>query len=77
MATTQAGGGDPNAGGAGPRPSVERSMPSLKRPGADDVDLYWMHISDSVTPVEEIVQTLGDLVRAGKIRYYGLPDTPA
>ena len=30
-----------------------------------------------MTPVEEIVQTLGDLVRAGKIRYYGLSDMPA
>jgi aryl-alcohol dehydrogenase-like predicted oxidoreductase len=33
-------------------------------------------IWDGVTPVEEIVQTLGDLVRAGKIRYYGLSDMP-
>jgi aryl-alcohol dehydrogenase-like predicted oxidoreductase len=36
-----------------------------------------MHIWDGVTPVEEIVQTLGDLVRAGKIRYFGLSDMPA
>ena len=36
-----------------------------------------MHVWDGVTPVEEIVQTLGDLVRAGKIRYYGLSDMPA
>jgi aryl-alcohol dehydrogenase-like predicted oxidoreductase len=41
------------------------------------VDLYWMHIWDGVTPVEEIVQTLGDLVRAGKIRYYAFSDVPA
>jgi aryl-alcohol dehydrogenase-like predicted oxidoreductase len=45
--------------------------------GADYIDLYWMHIWDSVTPVEEIVQTFGDLVRSGKIRYYGLSDMPA
>ena len=36
-----------------------------------------MHVWDGVTPVEEIVQTLGDLVRAGKIRYFGLSDMPA
>jgi aryl-alcohol dehydrogenase-like predicted oxidoreductase len=36
-----------------------------------------MHVWDGVTPVEEIVQTLGDLVRAGKIRYYALSDMPA
>ena len=36
-----------------------------------------MHIWDGVTLIEEIVQTLGDLVRAGKIRYYGLSDRPA
>jgi aryl-alcohol dehydrogenase-like predicted oxidoreductase len=36
-----------------------------------------MHIWDGVTPVEEIVQTLGDLVRAGKIRYYAFSDMPA
>lgn len=36
-----------------------------------------MHVWDGLTPVEEIVQTLGDLVRAGKIRYYGFSDMPA
>ena len=50
---------------------------SLRRLGTDYIDLYWMHIWDGVTPVEEIVQTFGDLVRAGKIRYYGLSDMPA
>ncbi len=69
--------GDPNAGGAGAK-NIHRALDaSLKRLGTDYVDLYWMHIWDGVTPVEEIVQTLGDLVRAGKIRYYGLSDMPA
>lgn len=49
----------------------------LKRLGTDYIDLYWMHIWDGVTPVEEIVQTLGDLVRVGKIRYFGFSDMPA
>ncbi len=77
LAASQAGGGNPNAGGAGAK-NIHRALDaSLKRLGTDYVDLYWMHIWDGVTPVEEIVQTLGDLVRAGKIRYYGLSDMPA
>ena len=50
---------------------------SLKRLGTDYVDLNWMHIWDGVTPVEEIMQTLGDLVRVGKIRYFSFSDMPA
>lgn len=77
LIATQSGGGNPNAGGAGAK-NIHRALDaSLKRLGTDYVDLYWMHIWDGVTPVEEIVQTLGDLVRAGKIRYYGLSDMPA
>jgi aryl-alcohol dehydrogenase-like predicted oxidoreductase len=77
LAAAQARAGNPNAGGAGAK-NIHRALnASLKRLGTDYVDLYWMHIWDGVTPVEEIVQTLGDLVRAGKIRYYGLSDMPA
>lgn len=69
--------GNPNAGGAGAK-NIHRALnASLKRLGTDYIDLYWMHIWDGVTPVEEIVQTLGDIVRSGKIRYYGLSDMPA
>ena len=77
LAKTQVGGGNPNAGGAGAK-NIHRALDaSLKRLGTDYVDLYWMHIWDGVTPVEEIVQTLGDLVRSGKVRYYALSDMPA
>jgi aryl-alcohol dehydrogenase-like predicted oxidoreductase len=77
LTAIQSGGGNPNAGGAGAK-NIHRALDaSLKRLGTDYVDLYWMHIWDGVTPVEEITQTLGDLVRAGKIRYYGLSDVPA
>jgi aryl-alcohol dehydrogenase-like predicted oxidoreductase len=69
--------GNPNAGGAGAK-NIHRALDgSLKRLGTDYIDLYWMHIWDGVTPVEEILQTLGDLVRLGKIRYFGLSDMPA
>jgi aryl-alcohol dehydrogenase-like predicted oxidoreductase len=77
LTATQPGGGNPNAGGAGAK-NIHRALDaSLKRLRTDYIDLYWMHIWDGVTPVEEITQTLGDLVRAGKIRYYGLSDMPA
>ncbi len=77
LAATQGGGGNPNAGGAGAK-NIHRALDaSLKRLGTDYIDLYWMHVWDGVTPVEEIVQTLGDLVRVGKIRYFGFSDMPA
>lgn len=69
--------GDPNSGGNG-RKNVHRALESsLRRLRTDYVDLYWLHAWDGVTPVEEVVSTLGDLVRAGKIRHWGLSDVPA
>jgi aryl-alcohol dehydrogenase-like predicted oxidoreductase len=50
---------------------------SLKRLKTDRIDLYWAHMSDGVTPLEEIVRGFDDLVRAGKILYAGLSDFPA
>ncbi len=77
LRATEGGPGNPNAGGAGAK-NIHRALEaSLTRLGTDYVDLYWMHIWDGVTPVEEIVQTLGDLVRAGKIRYFAFSDMPA
>ncbi len=73
-------GGEPanvNAGGNG-RKNMHRALEgSLRRLRTDYVDLYWMHAWDLVTPVEEVLQSFGDLVRAGKIRYFGLSDVPA
>ena len=69
--------GNPNAGGNG-RKHVRRALDgSLRRLRTDFVDLYWLHVWDTVTPAEEVVQTLADLVREGKVRYYGLSDVPA
>jgi len=69
--------GKPNAGGNG-RKNVYRALEgSLRRLRTDYIDLYWLHAWDTVTPVEEVVATLNDLVREGKIRHYGLSDTPA
>jgi aryl-alcohol dehydrogenase-like predicted oxidoreductase len=69
--------GNPNSGGNG-RKNAHRALEgSLRRLGTDYVDLYWMHVWDTVTPLEEIVETLSTLVRAGKVRYYGFSDVPA
>lgn len=44
---------------------------SLRRLGTDYIDLYQLHGFDAMTPIEEVLGTLDDLVRAGKIRYIG------
>ena len=69
--------GNPNMGGNG-RKNIHRALEgSLRRLQTDYADLYWLHAYDSVTPVEEVLQPLGDLVRAGKIRYFGFSNVPA
>ncbi|XXV21842.1 aldo/keto reductase [Sorangium sp. So ce1182] len=50
---------------------------SLKRLATDRIDLYFVHMDDRVTPVDEIARGLDDLVRAGKIVYAGLSNFPA
>jgi aryl-alcohol dehydrogenase-like predicted oxidoreductase len=69
--------GNPN-GSANGRKNLYRALDaSLHRLKTDFIDLYWMHAWDGVTPAEEVLQSLGDLVRAGKIRYFGFSDVPA
>jgi aryl-alcohol dehydrogenase-like predicted oxidoreductase len=69
--------GNPNAGGNG-RKNIHRALEgSLKRLQTDYIDLYWLHVWDTLTPVEEVISTLNDLVRQGKILHYGFSDTPA
>ncbi len=68
---------DPNAGGSH-RKSLRRAIDaSLERLGTDYIDLYWVHIWDAFTPVEEVINGLDDLVRSGKVLYVGISDTPA
>lgn len=50
---------------------------SLQRLRTDYVDLFWIHVWDSLTPAEELLETMVGLVRAGKIRYWGLSNAPA
>ncbi len=69
--------GDPNGGG-NHRKSMARSVEtSLQRLKTDYIDLLYLHIWDGTTPVEEILRAMDDLVRAGKVLYVGMSDTPA
>jgi aryl-alcohol dehydrogenase (NADP+) len=63
---------DPNSGGLGRKWISHEIDASLSRLGADYVDVYYLHRDDPGTPLEETVSTMGDLIRAGKVRYFGL-----
>ena len=65
-------GSDPNARGLSRRWITQAVHDSLRRLGTNYVDLYYCHIDDEVTPLEETLAALGDLVRAGDVRYLGL-----
>ncbi|MGC4750672.1 aldo/keto reductase [Micromonospora sp. DT201] len=58
---------DPNASGNGRKHIMRAVEASLGRLGTDYIDLYLLHTWDRITPVEEVVHTLDDLVRSGKI----------
>ncbi len=67
---------DPNGGGNSRKnmmKSVERSLRHLQ---TDHVDIYYLHMWDYMTPVEEIARGLDDLVRQGKVNYVAFSDTP-
>ncbi|HUU47136.1 MAG TPA: aldo/keto reductase, partial [Acidobacteriota bacterium] len=68
---------DPNASGNHRKNMVQSLEASLKRLKTDYIDLYWLHAWDFMTPVDEVMRALDDLVRAGKILYIGISDTPA
>lgn len=69
--------GDPSFSG-NHRKNMQRSLElSLERLGTDHIDLYWLHAWDSMTPVDEVMRALDDMVRMGKVLYVGVSDTPA
>ena len=62
-------GNDPNAAGNHRKRMVQALDASLKRLKTDYIDLYWLHIWDQITPIEEVMRAFDDLVRLGKILY--------
>lgn len=64
-------GDGPNDYGSSRYSIVKECEGSLKRLGVETIDLYYMHGFDALTPVEETLRALDDLVSAGKIRYIG------
>lgn len=66
-----------HAGGNGAKHIHAALEGSLQRLRTDHIDLYWTHVWDSVTPAEELLETMAALVRAGKIRYWGMSNAPA
>src|SRR3954471_2514623 len=69
--------GDPNAGGNHRKSMVRSVESSLERLKTDYIDLLYLHAWDFLTPVEEILRAMDDLVRAGKLLYVGISDAPA
>jgi aryl-alcohol dehydrogenase-like predicted oxidoreductase len=69
--------GDPNSGGNHRRSIVRSVEGSLGRLKTDYIDLLYLHAWDFTTPVEEVLRAMDDLVRAGKVLYVGISDTPA
>lgn len=70
-------GNDPNAAGNHRKSMVQALEASLKRLKTDYVDLFWLHIWDQMTPVEEVMRAFDDLIRQGKVLYIGVSDAPA
>lgn len=69
--------GDPNASGNHRKRMMHALEASLKRLQTDYIDLYWTHIWDGTTPVDELMRAFDDMVRQGKVLYTAISDTPA
>jgi aryl-alcohol dehydrogenase-like predicted oxidoreductase len=61
-----------NNGGLSRRWMLRACEDSLRRLATDYIDIYYLHFDDRKTPLSETVGAVGDLIRAGKIRYFGL-----
>jgi aryl-alcohol dehydrogenase-like predicted oxidoreductase len=68
---------DPNASGNHRKNLVQSVEACLKRLNTHYIDLLWVHMWDPMTPIEEVMRSLDDLIRSGKILYIGISDVPA
>jgi aryl-alcohol dehydrogenase-like predicted oxidoreductase len=65
-------GDDPNRGGLSRRWVLQAADESLKRLGTDYIDIYYLHREDHSTPLAETVRAMAELIRSGKVRYFGV-----
>ncbi|NNF57181.1 MAG: aldo/keto reductase [Rhodothermaceae bacterium] len=75
--TLHAGGEGPNAAGSHRKNLMQAIDASLERLDTDYIDLLWVHAWDELTPIEETMRGLDDLVRQGLVHYLGVSDWPA
>ncbi len=68
---------NPNASGNNRKNMMRSVEGSLKRLQTDFIDVFYLHIWDDLTPIDEILRGLDDLVQQGKINYIAISDTPA
>ncbi|MEU4314940.1 aldo/keto reductase [Nocardia sp. NPDC024068] len=68
---------DPNAAGNHRKNMILSLERSLRRLRTDYVDIYWVHVWDRHTPIEETMRALDDVVRSGKVLHVGISDAPA
>ncbi|MFW9990842.1 MAG: aldo/keto reductase [Candidatus Odinarchaeota archaeon] len=68
---------DPNAGGNARKNLLRSLKGSLERLQTDYIDILYLHMWDYMTPVQEVMRTLDDLIGSTKVNYIGISDTPA
>ncbi|WP_295675947.1 aldo/keto reductase [uncultured Mucilaginibacter sp.] len=68
---------NPNASGNNRKNMMRSVEDSLKRLKTDFIDLFYLHIWDDLTPIDEVLRGMDDLIKQGKINYAAISDTPA
>jgi aryl-alcohol dehydrogenase-like predicted oxidoreductase len=68
---------NPNASGNNRKNMMRSVEESLKRLKTDFIDLFYLHIWDDITPIDEVLRGMDDLVRQGKVNYVAISDTPS
>ncbi|MEQ9031809.1 MAG: aldo/keto reductase [Aggregatilineales bacterium] len=68
---------NPNAGGNSRKNMVQTIEKSLRRLDTEAIDVLYLHMWDIMTPVAEVLRSVDDLIRAGKVHYFAFSDTPA
>ncbi|MFS2190366.1 aldo/keto reductase [Mucilaginibacter sp. Mucisp84] len=68
---------NPNASGNNRKNMMRSVEESLKRLKTDFIDVLYLHIWDNITPIDEVLRGLDDLIKQGKVNYAAISDTPA